>query len=155
MDGTLALAHERLIEAYTALVSCERYAPVGRTVALSHHVLRMASATGIRAKESLTVGRAMLHAEQSSKRTGHTLARTKCHLAVDLTFALGELPKRNAPIATIALEECETMDRALVYVMSSSATTGQASVISKRSFAVHFAVSNCHSFSKAATSALS
>lgn len=74
---------------------------------------------------------------------------------MDLTLTLRKLPKRSASIATIALEERETMDRALVYAMSSSETTGKAAAIGKRSFAVHFAVSNCHSFSKAATSALS
>ena len=58
MDGALTLAHERLIEAYTALVPCERHAPVGRTIALSHCVLRVAGTTDVRSKERLAVNRA-------------------------------------------------------------------------------------------------
>ena len=91
VDGTLTPAHERLVETHSALVSGECHATVGRTITLSHHVLRMASATGIRAKESLTVGRAMLRVEQPSKRTGYALTRPQRYFAVDLTLTLGKL----------------------------------------------------------------
>lgn len=155
VDRTLTLAYERLVETHSALVSGECHAPVLGAIPFSHHVLRMASATGIRPEERLSVGRAMLRVEQPSKRTGHALARTKCHLTVNLTLTLRKLPKRSAPVATTSFEECEPMDRALIHAIIRCGTASKAGAIGKRGLTVHFTVSNCHLFSKSAASTLS
>lgn len=75
VGGTLTLAHERLIEAYTALVSGERHATVLGAITFSHRLLRVARTADICSEERLAMNRTALRAKRASKRTGHALTR--------------------------------------------------------------------------------
>lgn len=75
MDGALTPAHERLIEAYAALVSGKRRATVDRTIAFSHCVLRMAGTADVCSEERLAVYWTALCAEQIHEGAGHALTR--------------------------------------------------------------------------------
>lgn len=73
MDGTLTPTHERLVEAHTALISCERHAAVLGAIPFSHRLLRVAGTTDVRSKERLAMNRTALRAKRARERTRYAL----------------------------------------------------------------------------------